>query len=240
VKNEKYSEISVTVTSKIDVIIRTNGPDINLDEPFYAVNWFSTKVEWLYTFYNFLALRSVKKVGGTAFFKARVTETILDESKGRRDLILIVRYPSGLNFKSLMESTYFKVVSIFRVLSVSKFTFGFTHKLASDPDSQKEDGLHYAIHHFISDQSGEATLQSIQNILPNSISIKYAGNTIATLISKEKNKLERQVPNLMNGLFIFQSSNENNLRTFFASNAYQEYLGTLQSSHISFLNRISV
>jgi hypothetical protein len=232
------SEISIKVTGKIDVIIRATQPDVNLDEPFYAINWFSTKVEWLYHFYNLLAIRSVKKNGGRAFFKAKVRETLLDEAKGRRDLILIVRYPSGLNFKSLMESTYFKIVSIFRVLSVSKFTFGLTHKLASDPNSGKEDGLHYAIHHFISDKAGTTTFQSIQHILPKSIAIKYAGHTIATLKSKEKNKLEQQVPNLMDGLFIFQSSDEINLRTFFASNDYLGFLETLQSSHISLLNRL--
>ena len=90
-----FPEIRGKVTSKIDVVIRATREEINLEEPFYAINWFSTKVEWLYHFYNFLAIRSVKKIGGIAFFKAKVTETIVDDADARRDLILIVHYPGG-------------------------------------------------------------------------------------------------------------------------------------------------
>jgi len=235
-----FPEIRGKVTSNIDVLIRATRPEINLNEPFYAVNWFSTKVEWLYHFYNFLAIRSVKKIGGKAFFKAKVTETIVDDSNGRRDLILIVHYPGGQEFKSLMEATYFKIVSIFRVFSVEKFTFGFTHKLVADPTSTKEDGLYYAIHHYKTTNDMEQTLQTIQAILPKDISIKYAGQVIATLNSQAKNKPLEQIPNLMDGLFIFQSSKEDSLQSLFSANAYKDVLETFQSSHISLLNRITV
>ena len=235
-----FPEIRGKVTSKIDVVIRATQEEINLEEPFYAINWFSTKVEWLYHFYNFLAIRSVKKIGGIAFFKAKVTETILDDSNGRRDLILIVHYPGGQQFKSLMEATYFKMVSIFRILSVEKFTFGFTHKLVVDATSKKEDNLYYAIHHYKTNNDAKQTLQAIQAILPKEISIKYAGHVIATLNSQEKNKTLEPIPNLMDGLFIFQSSNEGSLQNLFSTIAYKNVLGTLQSSHISLLNRIAV
>ena len=137
------SEIRASVTKSTDILIRGINADINLKEPFYAINWFSTKREWLYHFYNFLAARSVIKIGGKAFFKAGVGETIIDDSgNGKRELLLIVRYPGGLQFKSLMESTYFKMVSILRILSVRKFTFGFTHKIEADKTSQKSDKLY--------------------------------------------------------------------------------------------------
>ena len=45
------------------------------------------------------------QIGGKAFFKGKITKTILDESKAARELILIVYYPSGNNFKALMIST---------------------------------------------------------------------------------------------------------------------------------------
>lgn len=234
-------EIKAKITSKIDVLIRATEPNVNLEEPFYAINWFSTKREWMYHFYNFLAVGSVRKIGGKAFFKGKATETILDDTKkGRRDLILIIRYPSGLNFKSLMESTYFKMVSIFRVMSVSRFTFAFTHKIEADADSKLKDGLHYAIHYFKSAENAKEGLKTIQGFLPNDISIKYAGHTIATLNSQEKDKPIEPIPNLMDGLYIFQSSDETSLRTLFASDAYQDFLARFQSSHISLLNRISV
>ena len=174
------NEIRAKVTGKVDILIRATQPEINLQEPLYAVNWFSTKVEWLYHFYNLLAIRSVKKIGGRAFFKAQVKETILDDANSKRSLILIVRYPGGENFKSLMESTYFKIVSVFREMSVSKFTFGFTHKIESDTNSKLENGLQYAIHHFKFNANVYDVLEEVKRMLPESVSIKYAGNVVAT------------------------------------------------------------
>ncbi len=236
----EFSEIRGRVTSKIDVLIRANQPDINLDEPLYAINWFSTKTAWIYHFYNFLASRSVRKIGGRAFFKGEVTETILDESDTRRDLILIIRYPDGQSFKALMESTYFKMVSIFRILSVKRFTFGFTHKLVADTQTKKEDNLSYAIHHFKVDKNDKNLLDKIQNDLSDNISIKYAGQVVATLNSQEKNQPVQQIPTLMDGVLIYQSSDDDQLRSFFDSEKYQAFLKNFQSSHISLLKRIAV
>ena len=233
-------EIRAKVTSNVDVLIKAIRPDVNLDEPLYAINWFSTKVEWIYHLYNLLAVRSVRNIGGRAFFKAKVKETILDEAKGRRDLILIIRYPGGQNFKSLMESTYFKIVSIFRVMSVSKFTFGFTHKIEADPKTTKEDGLHHAIHHFKLKTDVNTFLNAVKTLLPEGISIKYTGNMVATLNKHEKDKSIEQIPNLMDALVIFQSSDEEALRSLFAKEEYKELRKELQSSHISLLERISV
>ena len=233
-------EVRATVTSNVDVLIKATKPDINLDEPLYAINWFSTKVEWIYHLYNALAVRSVRNIGGRAFFKAKVKETILDEAKGRRDLILIIRYPGGQNFKSLMESTYFKIVSIFRVMSVSSFTFGFTHKIEAETKSTKEDGLYYAIHHFKLNKEVDTFLIGLKALLPDSISIKYTGNMVATLNKQEKGKDVEQIPNLMDALVIFQSSDEEALRSLFAKEEYKELRKELQSSHISLLERISV
>ena len=69
---------------------------------------------------------------------------------------------------------------------------------------------------------------------------KYAGHMVATLNSQEKGKEVQQIPNLMDALIIFQSANENALRTLFDSEAYQRAQKSLQSSHISLLDRIAV
>ena len=230
-------EIRAKLTSNIDGVIRAVRPDINLEEPFYAINWLSTRAQWLYYVYLFLASGTVKKTGGVAFFKANVTETIIGDIAGRRDSLLIVYYPRGQAFKALMESTYFKIVSIFRILSVTKFTFGFTHKIAIDSTSKKEDKLNYALHYFKSEKEGKELFQQLEQILPDDIAIKYSGQTIATLNSQAKNKPIEQVPNLMDGLYVFQSANETSLRNLFASNAYQAFLEGLQTSFICLLKR---
>lgn len=231
-------EIRGKVTNTIDVLIRANAEGVNLNTSFFAINWFSTKLEWMYHFYNFLATRSVLKVGGKPFFKAKVSETIIDTSNSRRDMLLIVRYPNGQNFKSLMQSTYFKMVSVFRILAVSDFTFGFTQKLAADDTSKKSDGLHYALHHFRSDNNTKEILQQIQQLLPASISTKYKGQMIANLYSHKKNNDPEQIPNLMDAIVVFQSQSEQELRSLLTSAAYQEILEMTPTNHISFLNRI--
>ena len=233
------AEIRAKVTKSTDVLIRAVNPDVNLMEPFYAINWFSTKREWLYHFYNFLAGKSVIKIGGKAFFKASVGETIVDDKEGgKRDLLLIVRYPGGIPFKSLMESTYFKLVSILRILSVRKFTFGFTHKIEVENTSQKSDNLHYAIHYFNSPQGSTETIQKIKELLPQNVMVKFSGKTIANLFKQEKDKEAEQVPNLMTGLVLLQTSKEEDLRTLFKSKEYKEILQLSGRNFIGLLNRI--
>jgi len=235
---KEYPEIRAKITSKTDVLIRATQPNVNLDEPFYAINWFSTKVEWMYHLYNILAVGSVKKNGGKAFFKAKIAEVILDDNKSRRDLILIIRYPGGQKFKALMESTYFKMVSIFRVLSVTRFTFGFTHKFEADTVSKKSDGLYYAVHHFKCESHVKEIMQKVKLTKPESISIKYSGQVIANLYSQEKNESAVQIPNLMDALVVYQAATEEDLKSYFASEAYHEILNDLPSNYISLLNRI--
>ena len=235
----KDSEIRAKVTKSTDVLIKGINPNINLTEPFYAINWFSTKREWLYHFYNFLAGRSVHKIGGKAFFKASVGETIIDDSgNGKRDFLLIVSYPGGRQFKSLMESTYFKLVSILRILSVRKFTFGFTHKIEAEVTSQKSDALHYAIHYFDTPQASTEIIQKIKELLPQHILVKYSGQTIANLFKQEKDKEAEQVPNLMSGLVLLQAAKEEELRTLFQSKAYNDILQQSGHNFIGLLNRI--
>lgn len=237
--NTKYPEIRGKVTSKTDVLIRANDTNVDLNQPFYAVNWFDTKVEWLYHFYNFLAVKSVRKVGGIAFFKAKVKEVLVGDAKDQRELLLIVRYPSGQQFKSLMQSTYFKMVSIFRILSVSKFTFGFTHKIQLDKTSKKSDGLHYAIHHFKTQKDSTKVINQLSQYLPKEVQIKYTGAMIANLYSQEKGAAASQIPNLMDAIIIVQSKDEAAIRAVFASTTYQNTLQKLtSSSSISLLNRI--
>jgi len=236
----EFNEIRAKVTSSINVIIRATKKDINLNEPLYAINWFSTKSEWMYHLYNILAIRSVRKIGGKAIFKAKVKKTIIDEANGKRDLILIVRYPTGQNFKSLMESTYFKIVSVFRILSVSKFTFCFTHKLEIETESKKQNKRHFAVHHYKTEMDYKSILEQFKLLMPENISIKYSGYAVATLNKEEHGKPIEQIPNLMDAIIIYHANEEKTLIDFFADDRYKKIQERFQSSNISLLNRITV
>jgi len=231
------NEIKCNVTKSTQVLIKANSSTANLDEPLYAINWFSTKVEWMYHFYNFLASRSVLKVGGEAFFKGKITKTILDNNKASRDLILIVRYPEGQSFKALIESAYFKLVSVFRTMSVKKFSFGFTQKQMAN-DSKVTENLAYVIHHFKSPIIDDSVFSRATDLLERDVKIKYAGKTVAQLFIQEVNKDRKQVPNLMDGLLIYESTSEDEILKMISAPEYQSFIKEIDTSYIGTIKRV--
>lgn len=231
------NEITCNVTKSTKVLIKAKAPEVDLNEPLYAINWFSTKLEWMYHLYNMLASKSVKKIGGKAFFKGKVTQTILDEKNKARELILIIKYPGGKGFKALMENTYFKIVSLFRMAAVKNFSFGFTQKQIASESSLK-DSLAYAIHHFEVAAITPSFFSQFEKLLKNNVKIKYAGKMVAELVTKTKGKEDEHVPNIMDGVVIFESEKEKDILDIIASPEYQSLIKTLEGSYIGTLNRI--
>lgn len=231
------NEIQCDITKSTKVLIKANTPTVKLNEPLYAINWFSTRMEWLYHLYNFLALKSVLKIGGKAFFKGKITKTILDESFAERELILIVYYPSGNNFKALMEGTYFKIVSLFRMLSVKEFSFGFTQKQLSS-SSTLESNLNYVIHHFKTASIDDSFFTQFETLLSANIKITYAGKMVAGLVTETINKETEYIPNLMDGVIIFESEEETDILDLIVSPEYKSLINTLDTSYIGTLKRI--
>ena len=231
-------ELKTKVTKSTDILLRAKDKGINLNDPIYAINWFATKAEWMYHFYNKLANKSVVKIGGKALFKGKVTETILDEYNGDRDLILIVQYPSGPQFMKLFESLYFKLVSLIRILAVKNFTFGFTHKQHFNESSQLEDGLHYALHHFKAEKISPEFFSDLSTLLNDHATIKYSGKMVAHLFSKEKNQPEEAIESIMDGLIILESESEEELRKIIQSEGYKKLTEPLDASYIGLLKRI--
>ena len=228
------NEIKCEVTKSINVFIKAKNADVNLNEPLYAVNWFSTKVTWIYHLYNILAKKSLTKIGGEGFFKGEIKKTILDEAQGKRDLILIVRYPSANSFKGLMQNTYFKIVSLLRMVAVKEFSFGFTNKQLGN-DSSLNEGLCYVVHHFKT--NNETIYTRFNESLTNGVSIKYSGKMAAELYSKKEEEIT-EVPNIMDGIVIYESKSEEPILNMIEGKQYQEIIKTLDSSYIGTVNRI--
>jgi len=229
------NELICKITKSTNVLIKGRNLEVNLNDPLYAINWFSTKVEWMYHLYNFLATKSLAKIGGEGFFKGKITKTILDESSAKRELLLIVRYPSGVGFKNLMESTYFKIVSILRMLAVKKFSFGFTHKqVATDTPLHSE--MYYVVHHFKTTNTN--VYEKFQVNLPNNVAIKYARKMVAGLFSQQLNQAEEQIPNIMDGIVIFEAKKEAYILKMISEDVYQSIIKELDSSYIGTVNRV--
>ena len=229
------NEISAKVTGSTSVLIKTVGEGHSLNEELIAVNWFDTRTEWLYHLYNSLASRSVKKIGGLPLFKAKVAKDISDD-KFRRDIILIVQYPSGNAFKNLIESNYFKIVSLLRVKAVNRFTFSFT-KAVINPKFEKKYAF-YAIHNYSSRMAKEVILDNIKEVEQGNISVLYNGYTFAHLSKVIKGQSPEDIEYIVDNVIVYGGDNEEQLTQFLNSASYKAHFGTQQNEYKGLLNRI--
>ena len=154
----KVTSETAHISTRIKVHITAINSELESEHPIYAINWFNTRSLWLYNIYNLFAARSVLKVKGLPFFKARVKRRLYGKQEDHRDVLLIVRYPQISSFKVMLENRYFQCVSVLRGLAVNFFTFGFsTRNDISDEEmihDKKQDTWHisktnaYAFHHY--------------------------------------------------------------------------------------------
>ena len=224
-------------------LIKQAKKDVRLDRPIYAINWFDTRMKWMYDFYNLIAAKSVFKIGGKVFFKGQVIKKLLGSMEDSRNMLLIVNYPSGIRFLDLMKDKFFILVSVLRELAVKDFSFGFTERLdskeplptkRSDFDKSKA----YAMHHFRSDNPLSEFLPRLHEIAAaNAIKIHYAGQISSKLFSQNNQGKERQVPCLMDGILLYKAGHDEQLETLISGKKYQQEIAKLDSSYIALLKR---
>jgi len=199
------NNLTTKLMGSLQAIIAGVDETAPLEDPLFAVNWFDTKSAWLYYIYNVFAAASVKAVGGEVVIKGKVASVLTGDAQDRRDMLLIVRYPSGSRFLQMLRSRYFQLVSLMRVTAVSRFTFGFTQPTVpktAKPDADK--ALAYSICHFRgADVSVELTeLASQHGAVP-----VYGGKLAARLGTQKAGADKVDVPCLMDGTVILQATN---------------------------------
>lgn len=219
------------------VYIKRTDDGPSFDEPVYAINWFDTKARLIYDFYNLLAVRSVKAVGGAPYFKGRLKKILHGEEEHRRDVLLVVRYPSLRNFKSMLESPFFLLVSLLRVLAVRDFTFGFTKRCNEGPDlAPRVLTSAYAVHHFKGNSSARKEIEELCE--ENNVKQLYAGAMGAFLSTGDIETIGDQVPCLMDAIVILKAENQEHLEKFIRSDPYQATIGKTSSSFIGIYERV--
>ncbi|MEP3347969.1 MAG: hypothetical protein ABJN34_03070 [Litoreibacter sp.] len=229
-------DLMVQVTKNVEISMIPVSQSISLDEPVFAVNWFDTRSLVLYNIYNLLAARSVFKVGGLVVVKGKVTTIIAGDPRDHRDVVLIVRYPSGPLFLSMLQSAYFKVVSLLRTAAVTRFTFGFTQPVshpppASDPRKDKA----YMIYHY---RGADITDALVGLAGENKIEVVYAGNAVAQLATRKAGAADVSLPSLMDGIVVFQADTDTQLETLVASDAFQHISRSTDSNFSALFQRI--
>jgi hypothetical protein len=242
--NVVFETVEARITSKIRVFIQSKNNDVTLNQPVYAINWLDTRMLWIYELYNWLAGPAVKKINGKPFFKGRVSKVLYGQEEYRRDVLLIVYYPSASAFKHMLENGFFQIVSLLRILAVKEFTFGFSRRVddaavdtvTADSQEPFPTDKVYAIHHYRAEQDITKALAEV--IDRQGVNIYFSSRMSAYLFSGDLQGPAKQVPCLMDGVVLLQADSQLQLEDAVRQEKYQALIRQTDSSFISGLNRV--
>jgi hypothetical protein len=211
--------------------------------PLFAVNWFDTRVGWLYDFYNLLAAVPLRKVGGRPLFKGRRLKTLSRRDAGIRDRLLIVRYPGGGALLDLLQNGWFQAISLLRLLAVRRFSFVLHNNLEGASHAGTQDAVElrrnaYAVHHFRSRQSFDQELARITGLVSDQgVRTFFAGEATATLSTLDKNGVTKPQPFITHKLVLFEAESGEALEQFLCGAAYSTFTAGLEESYTALLER---
>ncbi len=244
----EYTSVTASIVAGIKVRITAVDHELAKDQAVYALNWFDTRWLWLYNLYNILATRSVLKVAGVPFFKARVDRTLYGKAEDRRAVLLIVRYPGLVSFKNMMESRYFQIMSIVRGIAVKEFTFGLSTRCdvndrnQFDVQTSIENKGVYVVHHFSQGELSNDEVISLAKDIANqsNVDVSFASKVSARLYSQKNDETPVPVKTIMTGCLVFQTDSQINIDKMLEKQTYQSLITKTGSSYIATLKRIAL
>lgn len=229
--------IRATLAGQSYVQIERVNSDIQWSEQVHAVNWFNVRSLPLYNFYNLIAGRSVTKVGGAPLFKGRLTKQLVGSENDKRTVLLLVRYPSPVHFKTMVGNTYFKVVSLIRALAVKEFTFCLTQVSENiNRVSPMDSSEHYAVHHFRGDKKTIAAVEKLCS--GEEVDLVFASLLTHRLKTVGSGGGEAPVPHLMDGTLLLRASDASTLESMIESEDYQTLIAQTESSFVGLIERL--
>ena len=154
----------------------------------------------------------------------------------QRQVLLLVKYPAPVNFRNMLENTYFKLVSIVRVVAVKEFSFCLSHIVDEAQIAQKtNDSEHYGVHHF---RGNASTLEVIRSSLANwEIDIAFSSMKSHELYKVTGKNDAVPVPVVMDGIVLFKCKDEETLKRIVESKVYQACIQQSQSSFVGLYKR---
>ena len=235
--------VSRDITGSIRAEIVGNPDDIN--GPLYAINWFDTRLAFVYHFYNLLAAQRVLRLGAKVMIKGKCKETIGGDPEVARQFLLIVNYPSGTRFMDLLGDKIFQLVSVFRVMAVKQFSFVF-HKrreIHQTPAAgQKFDSSDcYALLHLkkLADGTFDDRLADLDGIATgHQAEIFFAGSMVGQVVLSNKSSgKEDPMPFITDSTVLFKTSNRQTMASLFESAEMQSFLAEASGYFASYVKR---
>lgn len=227
-------KLTALVSQHISVSVRSVDREWPLSNEVYAVNWFDTRSLLLYNIYNWLAARSVRQVKGRPIIKGHVTTILHGSKEDSRNVLLIVNYPAPLQFLTMVQTTYFKLVSLLRLAAVRDFTFGFSRPRITLGSGALSDA--YAVHHFRGEDASHNILSAADDA---EIDVYFGGSISARIASGGgDDQPETAVPCLMDGIVVLKAGSKDELREFIDSKQYRAIIARSTSSFIALFDRV--
>lgn len=236
------ASLTQDISKDVNISVMSAGPEFNLVDPVWAINWFNVKSKLLYDFYNYLVISHVISVGGRPLFKGRLIKRIIGPDSGERSLLLIVNYPSPGAFLKMIKSKFFQLKNLIRISSVKNFTFGFMRReddggFRQSKDSNYERNLVYMIHHFKNEYTELNALKIKEKAAEFDVFTHFVGIKSHIVGQKRKGKRLRTSPFIMDGLLVFSAFEESQFHSFLKSPFYQELIGEKRSNYLGLFTR---
>ena len=233
--------LTAKLPGDLQAYIFRDAQALSADEPIYAINWFDTKTQWVYDFYNVLAVRAVKKIGGGGFFKGKRVQTLYGEETDQRDILLVVRYPALENFRTMLENKYFQLVSVLRMAAVKDFTFGISKRSDEGADFRpiektEDKAASYAVHHYSGSDNISAELRALTANTP--VEIFFTSDIKAHIGTGKTAKKCTMVDCILKHIVILRAPQDEDIISFTNAPSYQDLIKRTERSYIGLYSRI--
>ena len=230
------------VTKRTKLVVQ--GSKQALDNPLFAINWFDTRVAWIYHLYNYLSAGRLYKIGGKVFFKGKVTKMIAGDASLARQYLLIVNYPSAEHFLELAADRLFQFFSVLRIIAVKNFSFVMHQRiegpqLMSDQRQQWAASNAYALLHFKTDEPLADVVSTLREIASDeSIHVHFASQQAATLAVQSGSDPIQNVPFITQNVVIIEASRASALAKLVDGEKFRQLTSPFQGLFAATVTRL--
>ena len=225
-------------------VVLTGTTQTDLETPLFAINWFDTRVAWIYHLYNRLAAVRVHRIGGKVFFKGRVSEQVGGNPDLGRSYLLIVNYPSAERFLDLAADRVFQALSVLRISAVQNFSFvlnrriGGTQLLESNtqPWDKKE---HYALLIFKNESEDEGLSTALEAMATAAgITTHFSSRKCVSVATESREGEHSPASYVTDRVVLFSSDSKQALASFLSSPELENFLEETEEFFSAHIDRI--
>lgn len=232
------------ITNNLKVVIQGAHPEVDLDNAIWAINWFNMHSSFFYKIYAMMAAPLVWQVKGRLLFKGSLYKKLEGDELYDRDSLLIMYYQTTSHFLRLISKKFFQLISIFRLLAVREFTFGFLERLDDGslppikPEKLTGETI-YLVHHFQASKDFLRNhLEAITKIAHDlNVSLYFSGERKA-IIGRDSGKgVIKITPLFIDGILIYKAAKTSDLEVFRIASKYAAIKERMSSSSLYLFKR---